>query len=65
VGVCVRIRSGAHGDDGDGDGVGDGTKYQKHLDKKVGYVNVNISIKASSDLEPSISHNFHRLRVFN
>ena len=72
MGICVRIQSGADGDDGDrdvdgdvdGDGDGDGMEiiYQKYLGKQVGYVNV--SIKASADLEPSTCQSFHRPRAF-
>jgi hypothetical protein len=70
VGVCVCSRSGADGDDADGDGDGDGDGGgggdgdgdgdgdRKHL---VGYINVNV--KASTDLKPSIGQNFHKLRV--
>jgi len=43
------------GDDGDGDGVGDGDHFTRS----------NVSIKASTDLERSISQSFHRLRVFH
>jgi hypothetical protein len=64
VGVCVCSRSGADGDNGDGDGDGggggdgDGDGDRKHL---VGYVNVNV--KSSTDLKPSIGQSFHKLRV--
>ena len=43
------------GDDGDGDGVGDGDHCTRS----------NVSIKASTDLERSISQSFHRLRAFH
>ena len=42
-------------EDGDGDGVGDGDQCTRN----------NVSIKASTDLERSISQSFHRLRAFH
>jgi len=73
--MCLRIWAGADGHDGDdddgdgddgdaddgdgddrdGDGVCDGDQSTRS----------NVSIKASTDLEPSTSQSFHRLRAFH
>jgi len=70
VGIFVHIWAGADGYDGDGDdgdgddgdgddGGGDGVSDGDHSTRS------KVSIKASTDLEPSISQSFHRLRAFH
>jgi hypothetical protein len=70
VGICVSIWARADGDDGDGnecdsidgdsdDGAGDGVGDGDHCTRS------NVSIKASTDLDRSISQSFHRLRAFH
>ena len=80
MGVCVRIWAGADGDDGDGDDddgdrVSDGNHSTRSTwtsglatstsASKLPQTYSLLLAKASTDIEPSISQSFHKLRVFH